>query len=323
MTDVAYIGGAGRSGSTVLALLLGQVSGFVPVGGVNNLWERGLKWNYLCGCGSHFRDCPFWQEIGQEAFGGWDAVDLGFITGLKAEVARYRHVPAILAPRLRPTLSDRFAEYSAYLAAVYRAIKVVANASVVVDNSHDVPPAVLLRRAPSIRGRVLHLVRDSRGVAYSLSKQVVRAEATTVPAYMPTYSPIQASGIWLLANAPYHAIRGDALPRLRIHYEALVTSPAREIARIVDFFGMTLSPSERSRLEASSIEISENHMISGNPHRLGRTSIELRLDDEWRRKMKPSDRLLVTLLTSPLSLPYGYVGRRLIKPAKSSQTSSA
>jgi hypothetical protein len=86
---------------------------------------------------------------------------------------------------------------------------------------------------------------------------------------------------------------------------------------------MTLSPSERSRLEASSIEISENHMISGNPHRLGRTSIELRLDDEWRRKMKPSDRLLVTLLTSPLSLPYGYVGRRLIKPAKSSQTSSA
>jgi len=67
ITDVAYIGGAGRSGSTVLALLLGKVQGFFPVGGVNSLWERGLLQNYLCGCGVHFRECPFWNEVGREA----------------------------------------------------------------------------------------------------------------------------------------------------------------------------------------------------------------------------------------------------------------
>ena len=69
--DVAYIAGSGRSGSTVLALLLGKLSDFVPIGGLTNLWERGLKRNYLCGCGSHFGECPFWVGVGEEAFGGW------------------------------------------------------------------------------------------------------------------------------------------------------------------------------------------------------------------------------------------------------------
>ena len=39
---VLYVAGAGRSGSTVLANLLGEVPGFVSVGEVRFLWERGL-----------------------------------------------------------------------------------------------------------------------------------------------------------------------------------------------------------------------------------------------------------------------------------------
>src|SRR2546423_2884961 len=70
VTDVAYIGGAGRSGSTILALALGQLPGFVAAGGVRNLSERGLQGNYLCGCGAHFPECTFWDQVGREAFGG-------------------------------------------------------------------------------------------------------------------------------------------------------------------------------------------------------------------------------------------------------------
>lgn len=44
--DVLYVGGADRSRSTVVALLLAQLPGFVAVGGVVSLWERGLKENY-------------------------------------------------------------------------------------------------------------------------------------------------------------------------------------------------------------------------------------------------------------------------------------
>lgn len=71
------------------------------------------------------------------------------------------------------------------------------------------------------------------------------------------------------------------------------------------------------------IENAENHMVSGNPHRLGRRRVELRLDDAWRDGMDRRDRLLTTLLTPPLNLPYlstharrpPLTGSRSLKPS--------
>jgi Sulfotransferase family len=307
VTDVAYIGGAGRSGSTVLALLLGQVPGIVPIGGLNQLWERGLRDNYLCGCGVHFMECPFWEHVGREAFGGWDALDLTEVLRLKVAVTRYRHWPWHLAPHLRPAFHGRLVEYSNYLAHLYSAVKKVSGCTVVVDNSHDVIPALLLQRMPGVRAHIIHLVRDSRGVAFSLSKRVLRAEAKTNPTYMDRYSASKASMVWLLGNLPYHTIRTSSLPKLRANYEALVASPATEIERIAEFLGLKLPPSGFSVIDGDSIEIAENHMVSGNPHRLGRKEIQLRLDEEWRAKMRPRDRIVVSLLTSPVILSYGYM----------------
>jgi hypothetical protein len=310
VTEVAYIGGSGRSGSTVLALLLGQLPGFVAAGGLSNLWERGLKENYLCGCGEHFRECAFWEQVGREAFGGWDALDANELVRLKFAVTKYRHWPWHLAPHLRPGFFKQLVDYSDYMARLYAAIKSVSGRRVVVDTSHDVMPALLLRRMPSVHGRILHLVRDSRGVAFSLSKRVLRAEVTTTPTYMSRYAPAQASLEWVVANLPYHVMRRRLLPRLRVHYESVVASPATEIPRIVEFFGARLSPAELSILEGDSIEITENHMVSGNPHRLGTRHVQVRLDDEWRGRMRPKDRMFVTLLTWPLGLAYGYMGNR-------------
>jgi hypothetical protein len=306
VTDVAYIGGAGRSGSTVLALLLGQVPGIVPIGGLDQLWERGLRNNYLCGCGVHFMECPFWEHVGREAFGGWDALDLNEVLRLKSAVTRYRHWPWHLVPHLRPAFHNELLEYSSYLAHLYSAVKKVSGCTVVVENSHDVIPALLLQRMPGVRGHILHLVRDSRGVAYSLSKRVLRAEAKN-PTYMDRYSSAQASLVWLLGNLPYHTIRRSTLPKLRVNYESLVASPATEIERIAGFLGLKVPPSSLSVFDADSIEIAENHMVSGNPHRLGRKEIQLRVDEEWRAKMRTRDRIVVSLVTFPVILAYGYI----------------
>src|SRR5215204_2827150 len=51
---VLYIGGHGRSGSTILAQTLGQIPGFVNVGEVWQVWYRGLRENERCGCGQPF-----------------------------------------------------------------------------------------------------------------------------------------------------------------------------------------------------------------------------------------------------------------------------
>ncbi|MFD0886208.1 sulfotransferase, partial [Streptosporangium algeriense] len=70
-TRVVFLGGLGRSGTTLLERLLGEVPGVTPLGEVAHLWTRGVLANEDCGCGKPFGACPFWREVGTRAFGGW------------------------------------------------------------------------------------------------------------------------------------------------------------------------------------------------------------------------------------------------------------
>ena len=69
MPQVVYVGSWGRSGSTLLDLVLGQIPGFVSVGELRYLWERGLAERQLCGCGRPVTGCPFWGAVLEEVFG--------------------------------------------------------------------------------------------------------------------------------------------------------------------------------------------------------------------------------------------------------------
>ena len=60
---ILYIGSAGRSGSTLLDLMLGQGDGMFSTGEVRYLWDRGYLANELCGCGDPFRRCLFSQRV--------------------------------------------------------------------------------------------------------------------------------------------------------------------------------------------------------------------------------------------------------------------
>ena len=95
---VLYVAGWGRSGSTVLTNILGEVDGFVSVGEVNFLWQHGLIENRLCGCGVPFRECEEWTKILDRAFGGADSVDPHRMVRLQNAGVRTRHVPLMLTP---------------------------------------------------------------------------------------------------------------------------------------------------------------------------------------------------------------------------------
>lgn len=90
---VLFVGGLGRSGSTLLELILAQHPDVCAVGEVVHLWERALGGDERCGCGERFTACDFWQRVGEHAFGGWSAVDRDDVLALKATVDRTRHIP--------------------------------------------------------------------------------------------------------------------------------------------------------------------------------------------------------------------------------------
>ena len=97
---VVYLGGLGRSGSTLLERLLGELPGACSAGEVVHMWQRGIVEGERCGCGQPFGECEFWCAVGQDAFGGWDAVDVGRIAQLRSEVDRTRYIPLLAASAL-------------------------------------------------------------------------------------------------------------------------------------------------------------------------------------------------------------------------------
>ena len=66
---VLYLGGLGRSGTTVLERVLGELPGTCSVGELVHLWRRGVLDDETCGCGEPFSRCPFWSEVLRDAFG--------------------------------------------------------------------------------------------------------------------------------------------------------------------------------------------------------------------------------------------------------------
>ena len=305
---VLFIGGCGRSGSTLLDRMLGELPGFVSTGEVRFIWQRGLVENRLCGCGEPFRECPFWRSVGEEAFGGWDALDANDLVALDHSINRHRYIPLLVAPRLSRAFETRLARYVEILSRLYAAIDRVSGGACIVDSTKDPPFAFLLRRVPTIDLRIVHLVRDSRGVAFSWTKQVRRPEDVDVARFMHTYHPVEMGFRWLVYNACFHLLGRLHVPRLMTRYEEVVASPRREIERMAALAGEEVDKAGFDFLNGRQVELGVHHTISGNPMRFQRGAIELALDEEWRSRLSPANRRMVSLFTFPLLVRYGYLG---------------
>jgi hypothetical protein len=307
---VLFIGGIGRSGSTLLERMLGQLGGVLSVGELVHIWQRGLAENNLCGCGARFGDCSFWRRVGEEAFGGWDTLDVDDVLALKQAVDRNRFVPLMCLPGLWPPYRTRLRRYIELLDRLYHAVGKVAGPAVIIDASKHCSHAFLLRRVPHMDLRVVHLVRDSRGVAFSWSRSLRRLEVVDGEAMMATEPPMRMSIRWLTHNALFHVLRRLGVPTLRLRYESLVRRPSTELVRLLDHVGQPVTADELDFIGDGWVELGTSHALAGNPMRFRQGRVPLRLDEEWRSKLRRGHRLVTLGWTWPLLLRYGYLRRR-------------
>jgi hypothetical protein len=287
--------------------MLGEFPHFFSAGELRFIWQRGLVENQLCGCGKAFRECPFWTAVGTEAFGGWNEVDAHELAALERAVDRHRYIPFLVAPWLSPRYERRLTRYTDVLARLYRGIDHAAGGACIVDSTKDAPFAFLLRRLPGLELHVVHLVRDSRGVAFSWTKRVRKPEEGETASYMNTYHPVEMGFRWIVYNLCFHLLGRLGVPRLLTRYERLVTSPRREIERIVAHLDADVREEDFAFLNGNGVDLGVHHTVSGNPMRFEQGTIPLRLDDEWRLRLKPLHRRLVSFFTLPLLLSYGYL----------------
>ena len=336
---VVFLGGMGRSGTTLLERLLGELPGVCSAGEVVHLWQRGISDAERCGCGEPLPSCPFWGEVGRVAFGGWPGVDVRRVGELRHSVDRSRHIPLLAAPVLAPPLHRALDEYTGYFLRTYAAIAAVSGSRVVVDSSKHASLAFCLRWSRELDLRVVHVVRDSRAVAFSWTRRVIRPESASDP-YMPTYSPPRAALLWNAQNSALQVLALEGVPTLRIRYEDLVSAPRPALVKIARFAGIGAvsagigasgagTGASGAGTGASGADLGflgggpagrwavlgTAHTASGNPMRFVTGKIPIHPDDRWRAEMLPAHRRMVTALTLPLLARYGYTSARHDRPA--------
>lgn len=303
--SVLYIAGAGRSGSTLLELILGNLSGYSSVGEVRYFWEYWADRGWLCGCGRLLagysmgdRPCPFWSEVIAR-------LPKEKLDQLRTEAERFdrtRNLPLFAVPlgntRKPPqSLIDGTGQ-------LYRAIWEVSGRQVIVDSSKVPSHLYILQQVPDIDLRVLHLVRDARAVAYSWNKRPKQELGKAHPGTaMPASSTLKSLVVWNVENV-YAAKFGRRANHYAVmRYEDFTSSPAVVLKEALSQLGLDGSALDLHNGKFSGLL---THSVGGNPLRFGRTEFQIKPDNEWQQSLTGSARLWQGLVAYPLLRRFGY-----------------
>ena len=247
--------------------------------------------------------------MGRVAFGSWSDLDVGRIDELRGAIDRNRYIPLLASSLLSRSLRSERDEYVDYYLRIYSAIAEVSGCSTVVDSSKHASLAFCLRSHADLDLRVIHVVRDSRAVAFSWTQSVSRPDVSA-NSFMTTYKPATAAAHWNTQNAALQLLAAKGVPTLRVRYEDLVAAPALTLAGIARFAGIGTAGSALSFLGADKdhhwAALSPAHTASGNPMRFTTGKIDIRSDERWRAAMPAGQRHTVTAITLPLLTRYGY-----------------
>ena len=302
MSTVLYVGAVGRSGTTLIERAIGTSPSFVSLGEVVHLWHRGLELNESCGCGLAFQECAFWSAVADRAFGGWSKLNVEQVRAWQRTVDRNRFIPMLIWPRFASaSFRTALAGFTGILDQLYTAISEQVDPGVVlVDASKHPSYLFVLRHLRLHRPRLLHVVRDPRGVAHSWAKVVHRPDGAGDD--MERLGALRASGRWLSHNLIFQLAGRLSVRRRRLRYDRFVADPAelpRTVGHLTADLGSTLPT-----FDGTTIYLGLNHTVSGNPMRFTTGPIQVRSDDGWRVSMPRLQRLTVSVLTLPLRLAY-------------------
>lgn len=278
-STVVFISSAGHSGSTLLDMMIGNLSYAESLGELM-VMPGEIALGSPCTCGASLLQCPLWSRVLARWSGrhgrppgdirlGWMAHSQHASRSLRlARAASHgwrwlqlrAGVPALglAEPVYRRGLRQTIE--------LYEDVFACSGKRVLVNSSKPYLVAVDHARLLGSRCRVINLVRDGRAVYASFLRH--------------GFAPRAALHAW-----QHHYDR--ALPLferylgpgqlLTVRYEDLVTRPQDTMSRVCSFLG---EPFEPAALDFSA----PHHNVNGNDIRF-RPRHELRLDERWRREL--------------------------------------
>lgn len=301
MVDFTYILAASHSGSTLLTMLLASHPEVASVGETSALLWRGKSDSATCSCGAALDACAFWASVREGMRRrGVDCGSQDFQTDFRLPACRWtdRVLRAEFHGPMLEAVRDAFLAASPAWrrcgpriiqanAALIEAVVELKGARVFLDSSKEPHRLKFLMRIPSLRVKVIQLVRDGRGVAASYLKR-------------NEFPLRRACDEWRRSIvSEEHILRCFSPDRvLRLRYEDFCQDVAGHARRIFEFLGVDPSHSIRDFHKA-------DHHILGNRMRLSATG-EIRLDEKWRSTMTPESLTVFESMGGAINRRYGY-----------------
>jgi hypothetical protein len=301
MTELLYIASPSFSGSTLLTLLLAAHPRVATVGELKGT-SMGDVESYRCSCGELIRACAFWRALTAALSARGVAFDVGqFGTHFRAAPAGAL-ADRLLAARLRGRIAEwargaglallprarrELRRVRARNRAVMEAVCALRGADVFLDASKDPVRLRHLIDGDGVPARVIHLVRDGRGVAAS---------------YMRVYGwPMEPAALeWRRTNEECERLRDLVRPEawLRLHYEDLCRDPDRAVAAALGLVAATpagpvAGPDGRAQ-----------HVL-GNAMRLT-DGAKVALKETWRETLAAADLAVFERVAGAMNRRLGY-----------------
>jgi hypothetical protein len=285
------------SGSTFLSYLMGAHPQIATVSDVSGQRREHVMDTFKCSCGRLMAACPFWMTL---------LVELRR-TGLEFSLANFelgfdrRSTPWLGALRVRSLgsgalehLRDRafrlipgderhMVELGKRNAAFARTVLRTRRASIFVDASKERLRARYLQRYVDPDLRVIHLIRDARGVVDSTIRRGKRP-----------ISPTEAARRWARTNDAIARSMSGIPPTRRhvVRYEDVCDNPGKAMREIFAFCGV--DP-----------QVDVEHLLGGEQHLLGNRMRldgvqEIRLDERWQSTLTSAELSAIAASAGPL-----------------------
>jgi hypothetical protein len=207
---------------------------------------------------------------------------------------------------LRRTLTRKaFKAYADNTFNLFQAIKSHSDKEIIVDSSKLPGRALALTNIPGVDLFVIHLVRDGRGVAWSLLQSYKRDVKAGLQKEIRPRSALRTAARWCVVNIATEMLRWK-LKRtryVRVKYEDFVINPVPTLESVGKMVGLDLTDIALKLRDGAPIQPA--HQIAGNRLRMNK-SIRLVRDEAWRTQMPERERAAFDWLGGWLLRRYGY-----------------
>lgn len=260
---IVYIAGYGRSGSTILDIILGDKEKFFSAGELAYLFEEWGNQKRKCSCGSRYENCPVWGAVST-------SINYSLETAGKIvrEVEERKSVVDIFrnyAPGDKELINDYInIQTSLFDILSAHGARYIVDSSKTAKNAYWRP--VTLQLLAGFDVKVIHLYRP----LIDTLKSILKGSNWGYEGYVKNKKTRLLRSIigWTIANIGARKIRKYLGKEncLFVHYKKMRKNPSITFNRLGEFLGEDFSEIVQKVIRGESFEVAHN--VGGNRLRL-------------------------------------------------------